>query len=358
MIKRFLTLLLIGAHAFYSLSGITATQAYLSRSELFSLAQEAWQSKIEQYYPLIHRAYTEELKHDGTHHVFYHAQKSEFRIVHDFLKEIYHFIYPTVNLNNFHFLRFWQDFPKTIDANQFIDTEEMGSPKDWNDNTQYLSSRMLSVNFSLFGSTKNYGNFGECTFKYFFSNKSIKTPDIEHLLKHICDFFGFDQKYIHQLIQLNKSIATHEGLLFQIFIPIHLVDRIAFAAQRLGTPYRNELLLPHYFNHEKKRYPALTPILDMYKNNPTQFGMTLDRLQGRLLFSQDGLLNPESGIELYRYSTACQKEVQKYERSLKKLTKQIFAQWLHDLKTKKIVASSALRKLLHKIDLSKAGLNS
>ncbi len=330
MIKR---LFILTSYIFFSVAAayaLPATHAYLNVPELKALVQDSWPLEVKKYQSLIEQALEQELLHDGTHHVFYHAQKCDYRIIQDFTHAFYAFLNPEITLKNFYFLRFWHDFPSTIDANDFINSYEMGTPKEWNDNKSYLSKRMLSVNFSLFGSTKNYGVFGECTFKYFFNNKSIKPPMVSELLREIFDCFGLDTKYIPELLELNESIKTVEGTLIQIFVPINYVDRIAFAAQRLGTPYRNNWLMPDLFDHAQQRYPFLTPILDVYCQKPHLFGLTLDRLQGRLLFSKDVLLNPLSGVKIFRYTTIEPKALKKYESKLKKLTDRIFKEWLSE----------------------------
>lgn len=314
-----------------SLQALPATHAYLSVPDLRELVYSSWSSEIKHYRPIVAQAIAEEIAHEGTHQVFYHAQKAELRVVQDFIKNLYSFLYPDVTIENFYFLRAWYDFPETIHAQDFIDAHEHGVPKDWNDNRSSLAKRMLSVNFSLFGSTKNYGNFGECSFKYFFKNKSIKAPQIERLLEEIFDHFGFNKKYIAKLLSLSETITTEEGSLFQIFVPTDRVDQIAFAAQRLGTPYRNDALLSHAFDYTKKRYPLLTPLLDVYCYDPARFGMALDRLQGRLLFSQDVLLNPLSGVKIFRYTTVQPDKLEAYSRKLKETTDCIFTSWLRSV---------------------------
>lgn len=310
-----------------ALTAVPATYAYLSAPHLKELAYSSWGSEIAFYKNIVDQALERETTHEHTHHVFYHAQKCEFRIVQDFLKNLYQLMHPDIVIENFHFLRAWYEFPETINASSFIDEHEEyenGLLKDWNDNHSHLSKRMLSVNFSLFGSTKNYGKFGECSFKYFFKNKSIKTADIKRLVEEIFEHFGYNKKYVADLLALHKTIETNEGSLYQIFVPIDKVDMIVFAAQRLGTPYRNPMLMPHLFDHKLQRYPTLTPILDAYRNYPGQFGLELDRLQGRILFSQDLLLNPKSGVQIFRYTTINPVKLKNYEAELKKLTEKIF----------------------------------
>lgn len=328
VLRRLFLMIMFSPSILYTLP---ATHAYLSVPKMKKRVEKAWSVEMKKYKSLIDQALEQELIYENTHHVFYHAQKCDFRIVQDFIKKLYTFLYPQTAVNNFYFLRPWYNFAQNIDANDFIDSYEMGVPKDWNDNHSHLSKAMLSVNFSLFGSTKNYGKFGECTFKYFFNNKSIKAPAIENIFDEIFDCFHINKKYIDRLVKLGQTINTPEGSLFQIFVPIEYVDKIAFAAQRLGTPYRNSLLMPDLFDYDKQRYLSLTPMLNIYCHNPEQFGNTLDRLQGRLLFSGDVLLNPCSGVKIFRYTTIDDDIMQSYQKMLTALTDKIFTSWFKHL---------------------------
>lgn len=320
------------------LQALPATHAYLSIPTLNALAQGAWEKEIAMYEDIIQQAMLKEHELGATHHVFYHAQTCHLRIVQDFIKELYCFLYPTVSVHDFHFLRAWYEFPVTIDANTFVDTHENGVPKNWDDNTSTLVKKMLSVNYSLFGSTQNFGTFGECSFKYFFDNKSVKMKphQIEGLIHTIFSHFGFSAKHIAELMTIGKIIETQEGSLFQIFIPKEFVDKIGFTAQRLGTPYRMPIV-SDYFDSLKQRHTALTPILDAYTQYPGSISDVMDRLQGRLLFSQDVLLNPQCGVIIIRYTTINPAVLQQYEVQLKKYTQSLFKKWLKKV-SKKVTA--------------------
>ena len=322
-------------HMLFAVSGnhvlaISITKAYMSIPKLKKLVKASWKNELNKYKHIINEAIHQEELHDDSCHVFYHAQTEAFRIYQDFIKEWYAFLHPDTQLQDFHFLRSWHDFPTTIDAHSFIENQEEGTPIKWNDNKPFLVKHMLSVNLSLFGSTENLGNFGECTFKYFFSNKSVKAPVIKNLFTELFDYFHFNKKYIEQLLPLNALIKTQEGTLYQIFVPYHLVDQIGFAAQRLGSPYRTPVILSD-FNYSKQRHLHLTPLLYEYCNNPANIAHALDKIQGRLLFSQNALLNPNCGIKIIRYTTIKNENHAEYEKQLKKLTKHIFKQWLKQM---------------------------
>lgn len=318
------------------LLAVSATHAYLSIPKLKKRVHKSWSPELSKYDKIITQAMDQENLHDATHHVFYHAQTEAFRIYQDFIKEWYAFLHPDAQLDHFHFLRSWHDFSATIDAHQFIENEEQGTPKKWNDHAPHLIKNMLSVNLCLFGSTENLGNFGECTFKYFFANKSIKAPVVKGLFAELFDHFNINKKYIERLLELSNLIKTEEGSLFQIFVPNHLVDRISFAAQRLGSPYRTPLIFSD-FDYTKQRHLRLTPLLDAYRNSPESIAHLMDRVQGRLLFSQDVLLNPNSGVKIIRYTTIDQAKQAEYKKQFKKLTKHIFKGWLTKMVQNKTV---------------------
>lgn len=317
------------------LVALPATHAYLSVPQLEELVHSSWATELHMYKPLITEVLAAEEIYEPTHHVFYHAQMGSLRIVQDFIKEWYQFLYPHVPVKDFYFLRAWYQLPQTVDANTFIDEVEGGMPIEWCDNHSFFVKRMLSVNFSLFGSTQNFGVFGECTFKYFFMGKSIKKPLIENLLLDIFDHNDFDKKYIETLFKLNAFIETKEGSLYQLFVPKDKVDQIAFVAQRLGTPYRKPVIA-NYFDFFKQRHRGLTSILEAYCNAPTTIIDVLDRLQGRLLFSQDILLNPTSGVKIFRYTTIPHEKLKIYQYELKKVCKRIFKRWLKRIHKGKI----------------------
>lgn len=323
------------------LLAVSATQAYLSVDNLKKTVNTSWHLQLEKYKSTIHKAIEQEELYDETHHVFYHAQTHNFRIYQDFIKAWYKLLHPTQHVKNFHFLRSWHDFPSTVDAQTFIEHEEQGIPKSWNDNKQYLVKRMLSVNLSLFGSTVNLGNFGECTFKYFFSNKSIKPPVVENLFIELFKHFDINQKYIPQLMQLADLIQTEEGSLYQIFIPKQLVDQVAFPAQRLGSPFRTPVILSD-FDHFNQRHMSFSPLLETYRNNPESIAHIMDRIQGRLLFSQDVLLNPNSGVKIIRYTTIPSDKLSTYKKQFKKLTNHIFKRWLKKIMHHEIAIPGSL----------------
>lgn len=325
---------------------LPATRAYLSVEPLQQLVNEQWGSHCERYTEIISRALSLEDQFDASHHVFYHGQRRDFILLQDLITAWYRFLHPEEGCTNFHFLRVWHDHAPSIDAQSFIDEFEAGT-SSWNDNHEPLRSTMLSVNFSLFGSSKNHGHhgkigFGECSFKYFFSNHSIKIKDARGPLLALFERYQFDKKYLDQLLELYSLIESHEGTLVQIFVPKHHVDAIGFAAQRLGSPMRTPVL-HDYFDSGKQRHIALSPLLDRYRNAPESIDhITLDRLQGRLLFSQHLLLNPRSGVQIFRHTTINPTNLTLYQEKFNRLTRKMFRNWFKRFKKGRITTDPAI----------------
>ena len=108
---------------------------------------------------------------------------------------------------------------------------------------------------------------------------------------------------------------------------------------RWATPYRQPLVSSD-FNAQKQRHMHIKPIVDAYKQTPNSFA-DLDILQARLLFSQDILLNPKSGVKIFRHTTLPQAKLEDYKKKLKKITHDIYNYWLPSL-TKNSIAQNKL----------------
>ena len=164
-------------------------------------------------------------------------------------------------------------------------------------------------------------------------------PLIEDVFKE----FGFDKKYLKDLAQLPPLIASKEGTIYQIFIPNKLVDSCAYVCHRWATPYRQPLVASD-FDIQKQRHMHCKPVADAYKKKPNSFA-DLDILQARLLFSQDILLNPKSGVKIFRYTTVPQAKLENYKNKLKKITSGIFNDWLSTLSKKSIAQNTLLAQM-------------
>lgn len=168
---------------------------------------------------LVKTMVAQEYKWIATHEVFYHAQDKKFCVLQDFIKELFELLYAYRQLNDFAFLRFWQDAPATIDANIFIDQEEGDDHFVWwNNNEARLVKLLLSVNLSLFGNLTLIHGW-ECSFDYFLNNRSVIPIDISTHLERLFEQFDFNKRYIKQLLKLQDLLCTEEGSLFRFSSP-------------------------------------------------------------------------------------------------------------------------------------------
>lgn len=217
----------------------------------------------------------------------------------------------------------WHKAEKTFKAQEFIDKEEGWSlgTATWNDHRADLVKNMLCVNLSLFG-----GQTGESTWNYFTFGFSISCSSVDALMQELFSDFGFDKKYIAELCRINTSFSTPTGNLMQIFIPKDKVDDYVYLSQPFGTPVRNSIV-DSIFDANKNRHTKISPILDAYYTGADPI-TTFDPLQARILLSQDCMLNPESGVKIFRYTKASEQEIKQYKQRVKELAQKVFAQAL------------------------------
>jgi|GEM_PF-4483751 len=325
---------------FFGPAQLTQSKAYLNAVKGTPYLADYDRRKLEEGYrthkDLVEKVFKKEQEYNDSYYVFYHAQRTDFNIVRDFIKEIYANLALKPMGNNFQFLRNW------ITANPMLNTKQFlgDSQTRVNDHEAENIKRLLSVNLSLFG---NVANSGENTFSYFLTNLNINPPVIEGLLVELFDYFGFNPVFIKQLMQLNTILATNEGVLLQIFIPKETVDEYVYLSEPLGNPYRKELISDIY-DSKLQRHIRISPILEQYQRNPNLLG-NFDELQARILLSQDGLLNPESGILIFKYTTACKYARQVYQKQLAEIVAAIFADFFAQTSQEKI-ANTKLGKLL------------
>lgn len=300
----------------------TATQAYLTVNSLKELSNTNFNKAKEQFKDIITEIALREKQLSDQYYVFYHGQKNYFRIVQDFLTILYEYLYQR-KLNDFIFLRPWHKAFQCADVNAFIDANENNMHlKDWNDNDPDLVKKLLSVNISLFG---NSWKWGESSFKYFLTNRSIKPPEIKSLFEEIFKDFNFNEKFIDQIVTLHQLIRTEQGCLFQIFVPKTIVNSIVYLSQVLGTPYRKSIIAD-YYDDAKQRHLCISPILEKYRNEIETL-IEPDKFQARILLSREFMLNPDSGIKIFRYTTSERAKNKQYLERLHSIIKAMIIDW-------------------------------
>jgi hypothetical protein len=342
------------------------TDIHRKYSCLNKIINENWGQFLTDHKQFVDSIIECERQYTNDYYVFYHAQRQELRVFQDFLKEMYEFLKINKGLKDFHFLRFWHDMPVAADANSFID--ENNKKGYWNDSEGGMQKILLSVNLALFGSCTEVAA-GECTFDYFLKSRSIAYYDTISLFGEVFKFFDFDKKYISELANLQYMIKTQEGTLFQIFIPRKLIDKCGYLSRAFGIPYDKEVPGAD-FNVTLKRHKTISEPLNMYRQGPVPIkpisvkryknvrtkkiaiksddsnkAYVIDKMQARLIFSQDMMLNPDSGIKVYRYTTVSAPDMARYQMNLKEIAHNLFVDWLEHLQSNNKLKNTELWKV-------------
>ena len=245
---------------------------------------------------------------------------------------------------SFQFIRFnFQDSAYNIHASakEFL-INEIQVYGIVDDNQIRLKTILVSTNLSLFG---NAGLTGESTW-YFFNNPQPWGEVNRQWLETMILSYDYSTAFVDELIAVNNYLKNEKGelgsVLFQIFVPKKLVNKIGYISWRIGIPYDEAYIrdafalvgfkkpdINHYNYAELKEAAAafsekwkqkdvaalkigndllkkvqsdvfnLALFLDKYMKMPEQV-QNLNTHQARLLITNEGLLNPLSGIKIFR----------------------------------------------------------
>lgn len=343
----------------------TQTEAYLQNPKLRQNILDTFKDKYAAYEPVRHmdivsRAMAKEAEFRDTHWCFYHGISNEWNVWQDVYAALYDHFNPSEmgEDNKFVFLRKRGKSQKSV-KNFLVDTlEEHGLVDDNNE----LAGMLLSTNLTLFGNTGRQGR-GECTWFYLFKDQDHALPSRERY-QEAMDDFGLPYTYIDQLMQLADLFTDEkQQTLLQIFVPKNIVDDIGYVAWATGIPANKRIIKSvekkieqkEFVFKEKKpaRLWALEDLKTKFKTAQTKNPMfaemvkeieqgvysldayltrlcntpsevsDINTVQGRFLFSDELLLNPKSGIKMFRHDNIDSKKVQDYRRQLNALIKQI-----------------------------------
>lgn len=340
----------------------TQTEAHLS---VFAPCR-ATPNEREDYPQIVDQAMAREQEHNDGYYVFYHAQELEYYVLQDFVKELYRILNLREPLDDFVFLRAWYEKvegPKN--PNEFTDAHKIllssSSLPAIFGLDGFLSKQMLAVNLSLFGNSTK-GSAGESTFYFFILSKGIHNFHAKDMIKDVFSHCGLNCAYVDRVLSLMQRIKTFKlprGVLQQIFIPKEKVDKYVYLSRAYGTPL-----------HKK-----VSTTLELFKNNPEQLTidgeisslratkeprqLDVDTLQARIVFLADGMLNPDSGIKIYRYTAIPDDVMATYEKELKQLVQEVATDLLArrlscaNLGSSKVYAGMGMNRLLGYLQSSK-----
>ena len=333
-----------GSKLLLSLAGKKAaipTKAYLSQPALRGMVFKTWHKQLKSHRIMIEDIVTREEKFADTHHVFYHAQQSRLMVWQDFLKVLYEHIH-NKKINDFVFVRKWHTALEKTDAKSFIKDSGFLAY----DREPHLRPLLLSVNLSLFGNTERIKE-RECSFDYFINDYNICAPDETFLLHVMTDDFKFSSKAQDRLHDFSAKHGVPSIL--QIFVPKEHVDKAVYISAAVGYPlssgktmlsddvlststmledYRHAAYGSEIFLRLRNFLFTKSYHLNAEKISKIDTEMSMssfyDRLQARILIGDDIMLNPKSGVKIFRHTAMTDVEKRVYKKKLQELSSHIF----------------------------------
>ncbi len=326
--------------------GYTQTQAHISVDSVQKKINENKRG-LHQYKSIINQALAREYEYKRMSTVFYTVQECS-RLLQDVMRELYKRrvgVTGALATNAFQFMRYEYQSPRYRTFKEVNDFLKQAIKKDGIifdvfdiDNNSVL----IPADLSLFG---NVGQDVYSTWMRF--NNAMQQCDqtvIRTSLKQLMTSYGYSDVYLNKLLELQSYLVDQTGKpladLLQIFVPESMVDTMGYLSWRLAIPYDDQLIDAIltsqaisktasreefikavsnfnrlYKNGDTKVRAAVTellkkiddgsfklePYLYKYRTQP-QTLPNLNYAQARLLVTNKLLLNPESGIKIYRYS--------------------------------------------------------
>lgn len=329
----------------------TQSQAHMSVPEVKKLIDKTYD--IKPYQNLINQIVATEKKY-ADYYVFYHGLDNVWRLAQDVYTRLYANFnnIAAENIKDFVFLRF-----NGLDNLAAIDTILAGTMKKSgliNDHT--MGDDIIAVNLALFG---NVDTDPECTWQYFIKTRGHTKPS-RQIYEKMMNKFGLTDKYIDELMGLTKLYEAKQEMIAQIFIPKDTVDSIGYLAWIRGIPAYQDFMNTVLRSVQDKKFSKTAPALDyyttlfkqeqdknqlfknmiervekgefalsyfltFYRNQPNQIE-DINSFQARLFLTHDIMLNPFSGVKIFRYSMSNQDQLKRYHEKLDEIIKKIIAE--------------------------------
>jgi len=329
----------------------TQTEAHLHLSSVRKLVNDSY--RVEPYLDVVSTVIANEARFRASHYAFYNTTSNMWRLAQDLYTRLYARFNPGQEKSHFTFLRF-NDESVNSTAQGFL-VNELREKGLVDDNSE-TGAILLSVNLSLFG---NVGFPGECSWQYFVLPQGHKAPRRE-TFENMMKKFGLTDKYIDELMALIPIYDTKEDTIVQVLVPKEKIDQIGYLAWVKGIPAHqgtiNAILaasrskafykvkttmekLTERFAAEKENNPlykdmmaavlagdfSLDSFLKVYCNKPWDI-KEINDVTARLLFTPDVLLNPDSGVKFYRFSTVHSDKLKEYSTKLNAIIDRLIAE--------------------------------
>lgn len=199
--------------------------------------------QVEQYKRIQQEVTAKEEENGADYYPFFHAQDPRIRVAQDIYKRVYSHHHGEEVPDDFHFLRY--PGPEGTDYSQYGDMAEffeadMKQHGLIDDNIVPTKSNIISANLALHGSLNHPG---EETFHYFQIGKGQTEIPVASFIDDFLTKFGLDASGVAEIYKEAEALNdTAEGSLFQILVPRHLADDVAYLAHPHGLPHDDELL--------------------------------------------------------------------------------------------------------------------
>ncbi|WP_406214963.1 DUF4157 domain-containing protein [Streptomyces decoyicus] len=199
--------------------------------------------QAEQYKRIQQEVIAKEEENGADHYPFFHAQDPRIRVAQDIYKRVYSHHHGEEVPEDFHFLRYPgpedADYSQYGNIAEFFETD-MKQHGLIDDNIVPTKSSIISANLSLHGGLNHPG---EETFHYFQIGKGQTEINVASFIEDFLTKFGLDASGVAEIYKEAEALNdTAEGSLFQIFVPKHLADDVAYLAHPHGLPHDDELL--------------------------------------------------------------------------------------------------------------------
>ncbi|WUF66813.1 DUF4157 domain-containing protein [Streptomyces decoyicus] len=199
--------------------------------------------QAEQYKRIQQEVIAKEDENGADHYPFFHAQDPRIRVAQDIYKRVYSRHHGEEVPEDFHFLRYPgpedTDYSQYGNIAEFFETD-MKQHGLIDDNIVPTKSNIISANLSLHGGLNHPG---EETFHYFQIGKGQTEINVASFIEEFLTKFGLSGSGVAEIYKEAEALNdTAEGSLFQIFVPKHLADDVAYLAHPHGLPHDDELL--------------------------------------------------------------------------------------------------------------------
>jgi hypothetical protein len=287
----------------------TSTQALMSLPYISEFIKSEYNSLFD--VTLRTRIIAHEQLHHATHIPVYHAQKSTYRPLADLYKKLYEFFTQHAPIKNFEFLRIRSPLFDKYTTIQDLLNEEFKSKPHFSDHTPRIREHIISTNLSLYG---NMHSPGESTYDYFMNSLSIASLE-SVIIQNILTQFDCNPTFAADVSALNTLLETPKGTLFQILVPKDSANNYLYLSYPMGIPNTTV----------QTAGTSIRTIIEEYQQKPSP---DIIEWQTRLLLTNEGALNPNSGFIIYRFDGLTDEQRAAYNKALDKLFLKIIKEWL------------------------------